>query len=102
LSGVKRQRRPLDNTPILPETELLLRAVRAHWSIENTVHWTFDVVFRQDDACLRVLNGAENFAILRRFALHLLKRDLAKLRLKHKRFKAPLDHSFLTQVLHYF
>lgn len=110
---VIRERRPLDNTPVPPETvyfisslppdaELLLHVVRAHWSIENNFHWTLDVVFREDDARLRVLNGAENFAILRRFALNLLKRHPAKLSLKRKRFKAALDDSFLTQLLQYF
>jgi len=110
---VIRERRPLDNTPVPPETvyfisslppdaELLLQVVRAHWSIENNFHWTLDVVFREDDARLRVLNGAENFAILRRFALNLLKRHPAKLSLKRKRFKAALDDSFLTQLLQYF
>lgn len=110
---VKRERRSLDNQPVSPETvyfisslppdaELLLRAVRAHWSIENNFHWTLDVVFREDDARLRVLNGAENFAILRRFALNLLKRHPAKLSLKRKRFKAALDDSFLAQLLQYF
>lgn len=110
---VKRERRLLDNQPVAPETvyfisslppdaELLLSAIRAHWSIENNFHWTLDVVFREDDARLHVLNGAENFAILRRFALNLLKRHPAKLSLKRKRFKAALDDSFLTQLLDYF
>jgi predicted transposase YbfD/YdcC len=110
---VKRERRSLDNQPVAPETvyfisslppdaELLLSAIRAHWSIENNFHWTLDVVFREDDARLRVLNGAENFAILRRFALNLLKRHPAKLSLKRKRFKAALDDSFLAQLLQYF
>jgi len=110
---VKRERRALDNTPLPPETvyfisslppdaELLLRAVRAHWSIENNFHWALDVVFREDDARLRVLNGAENFAILRRFALNLLKRHPAKISLKRKRFKAALDDSFLSQLLRFF
>ena len=110
---VRRERRALDNLPVSPETvyfisslppdaDLLLRAVRAHWSIENNFHWALDVVFGEDDARLRVLNGAENFAILRRFALNLLKRHPTKLSLKRKRFKAALDDSFLTQLLHYF
>lgn len=110
---VKRERRALDNQPVPPETvyfisslppdaELLLSAIRAHWSIENNFHWTLDVVFREDDARLRVLNGAENFAILRRFALNLLKCHPAKLSLKRKRFKAALDDSFLAQLLSYF
>lgn len=110
---VQRERRALDNQPVAPETlyflsslppdaERLLSAIRAHWSIENNFHWTLDVVFHEDDARIRVLNGAENFAILRRFALNLLKRHPAKLSLKRKRFKAALDDSFLTQLLHYF
>jgi predicted transposase YbfD/YdcC len=110
---VKRERRSLDNTPapvetvfflssLPPDAELLLSVIRAHWSIENNFHWTLDVVFREDDARLSVLNGAENFAILRHFALNLLKRHPAKLSLKRKRFKAALDDSFLTQLLQYF
>lgn len=110
---VKRERRRLDNQPTQPESvyfisslppdaELLLSAIRAHWSIENNLHWSLDVVFHEDDARLRVLNGAENFAILRRFALNLLKRHPAKLSLKRKRFKAALDDSFLAQLFAYF
>lgn len=87
---VKRERRSLDNTPapvetvfslssLPPDADLLLSAIRAHWSIENNFHWTLDVVFHEDDARLRVLNGAENFAILRHFALNLLKRHPANL-----------------------
>jgi predicted transposase YbfD/YdcC len=110
---VKRERRTLDNLPVPvetvffisslpPDAELLLTAIRAHWSIENNFHWVLDVVFREDDARLQVLNGAENFAILRHFALNLLKRHPAKLSLKRKRFKAALDDSFLAQLLAYF
>jgi predicted transposase YbfD/YdcC len=110
---VKRERRALDNTPVSvetvffisslpPDAELLLTAIRAHWSIENNFHWVLDVVFREDDARLRVVNGAENFAVLRHFALNLLKRHPAKLSLKRKRFKAALDDSFLAQLLAFF
>jgi predicted transposase YbfD/YdcC len=108
---VKRERRTLDNAPapvetvffissLPPDAEQLLTAIRAHWSIENNFHWTLDVVFREDDARLRVVNGAENFAILRHFALNLLKRHPAQLSLKRKRFKAALDDAFLAQLLH--
>lgn len=110
---VKRERRPLDNTPTTVETvfflsslpadaDLLLYAIRAHWSIENNFHWALDVVFREDDARLAVVNGAENFAILRRFALNLLNHHPANLSLKRKRFKAALDDSFLSQLMAYF
>lgn len=81
-------RRPADAKLILP-------AVRAHGSIENTFPWTLDVPFREDDARLRSGDRAENFAVLRPVAFNLLKRHPAKLSLKRKRFKAALDDSFL-------
>jgi predicted transposase YbfD/YdcC len=82
-----------------PDAERLLRAVRHHWRIENSLHWVLDVIFHEDDARLRIGDGAENFAILRRMVLNLLKRHPAKLSLKRKRFKAALDTEFLFELL---
>jgi predicted transposase YbfD/YdcC len=82
-----------------PDAERLLRAVRHHWRIENSLHWVLDVIFHEDDARLRIGDGAENFAILRRMALNLLRRHPAKLSLKRKRFKAALDTGFLFELL---
>jgi predicted transposase YbfD/YdcC len=82
-----------------PEADRLLHAVRHHWRIENSLHWVLDVIFHEDDARLRVGDGAENFAILRRMVLNLLKRHPAKLSLKRKRFKAALDTEFLFELL---
>ncbi|HMM53342.1 MAG TPA: ISAs1 family transposase [Burkholderiaceae bacterium] len=82
-----------------PDAEHLLRAVRHHWRIENSLHWVLDVIFHEDDARLRIGDGAENFAILRRMVLNLLRRHPAKLSLKRKRFKAALDTDFLFDLL---
>lgn len=82
-----------------PEADRLLRAVRQHWRIENSLHWVLDVIFHEDDARLRIGDGAENFAILRRMVLNLLRRHPAKLSLKRKRFKAALDTDFLFELL---
>jgi predicted transposase YbfD/YdcC len=81
------------------DAKLLLHAVRAHWSIENTFHWTLDVTFREDDARLRTGDSAENFAVLRHIAFNLLKRHPAKLSLKRKRYKAALDERFLFDLI---
>jgi predicted transposase YbfD/YdcC len=81
------------------DAERLLQAVRAHWSVENTFHWTLDVTFREDDARLRSGDSAENFAILRHISLNLLKHHPATLSIKRKRFKAALDDSFLLELL---
>jgi predicted transposase YbfD/YdcC len=51
----------------------LMEVVRAHWSIENQLHWTLDVVFDEDDARSRKNYAPENLAVLRRLALNLLR-----------------------------
>jgi predicted transposase YbfD/YdcC len=47
--------------------------VRAHWAIENTLHWTLDVVFHDDLLRLRKGHGAANMAVVRHFAFNLLR-----------------------------
>ena len=79
---------------------LLLQAVRAHWGIENKVHWVLDIAFREDDCRIRQGNGAENFAVLRHIALNLLRQENTTRRsLKSKRKRAAWDHDYLLQVL---
>jgi hypothetical protein len=58
-----------------------------------------NVIFHEDDSHLRAGNGAENFAVWRRLVLNLLKLHPAKMSLKHKRYKAALDDSFLLEWL---
>jgi len=82
-----------------PDAQTILHATRHHWRIENTLHWTLDVVLREDDSRLAVGDGAENFATLRRLAFNLLKHHPAKMSLKRKRFKAALDDNFLLEIL---
>ena len=55
------------------EADQLLNAIRTHWSIENSCHWVLDVAFDEDRCRIRKENGSQNFAILRRIALNLLK-----------------------------
>jgi predicted transposase YbfD/YdcC len=82
-----------------PDAKRLLACTRNHWQVENSLHWSLDITFREDDARLRVGDGAENFAVLRRMALNLLKHHPAKASLKRKRFRAALDDSFLLELL---
>lgn len=51
----------------------LAAVVRAHWSIENQLHWTLDVVFDEDDARTRKDNGPQNLAVIRRLAHNILR-----------------------------
>ena len=50
-------------------------AVRKHWAVENSLHWCLDIAFREADSRGRKGHGPENFAIMRRFALSLVKQD---------------------------
>lgn len=55
-----------------PGVKRLAAAVRGHWGIENTLHWTLDVTFNEDQSRIRKGYGADNFALLRRFAVSLV------------------------------
>jgi predicted transposase YbfD/YdcC len=76
-----------------------LDTVRAHWTIENSLHWVLDVVLREDDARARKDHAPANLAILRRMALNTIKanKDKGSNRLKLKR--AGWDDRFLRQLL---
>lgn len=79
---------------------LLGKIVRAHWGIENSMHWILDVAFREDDCRIRVGEAAQNFAILRRIALNLLKGDkTTKLGVANKRLKVGWNVAYLENLL---
>jgi predicted transposase YbfD/YdcC len=76
------------------------QAVRAHWGIENGLHWVLDIAFREDDCRVRQGEAAQNFAILRHVALNLLREErTAKIGVKAKRLKAGWDEQYLLRVL---
>ena len=78
----------------------LARAVRYHWGIENSLHWSLDVAFNEDDCRVRKDNGAQNLAALRHVSLNLLKRDLTtKAGIKTRRLKAGWENSYLEHLL---
>lgn len=75
------------------------RAVRGHWSIENTCHWSLDVTYREDESRIREKHLRENFAWLYRFTLSLLKQHPGHKSLVMKRRGCGWSHDFLMQVL---
>lgn len=77
-----------------------LAAVRGHWQIENKLHWTLDVAFREDDSRLRAENAAENFVVVRHIALNLLRGVKgSKVGIKNRRLEAGWNDAFLMKVL---
>ena len=61
------------------DSKRILKAVRSHWKIENSLHWVLDAVFHEDDSRIRKDHGPANFASLRRTALSLIKNHMPKL-----------------------
>jgi len=55
-----------------PNAEKIASAVRAHWLVENALHWTLDVVFGEDLSRVRKDHASENMALVRHIALNML------------------------------
>jgi predicted transposase YbfD/YdcC len=75
------------------------KVLRHHWRIENCLHWQLDVSFGEDGSHIQERNGAENFALLRRLALSLLKQHPSEQSIARKRKEAALDSDFLAEAL---
>jgi predicted transposase YbfD/YdcC len=75
------------------------RMLRDHWRVENNLHWQLDISFGEDDSHIQERNVAENFALLRRLALGLLKQNAEKQSIARKRKQAALDTGFLEEIL---
>ena len=77
----------------------LASAVRSHWAIENSLHWVLDVAFKEDLSRLRVGHGATNMAIVRHFALNLVRQIKDKRSIKTRRKRAGWDTRYLKAIL---
>ena len=75
------------------------QALRAHWGIENNLHWQLDVTFREDANRVQQRNAAQNLALLRKVALSLLQRHPRKASIANKRLEAAYDTNFLDEIL---
>jgi len=74
-------------------------AIRSHWGIENSCHWSLDVTYREDESRIRDRVLRENFAWLNRFTLSLLKQHPGRESLAMKRRSCGWSDGFLMQVL---
>lgn len=87
-------------TSCTASSERLLAATRAHWGIENQVHWVLDVVFNEDGTRIQDVNSSQNLVVLRHMTLNLLRQDKSsKLSLRAKRLKATWDDTYLRRIL---
>lgn len=78
----------------------IMQAKRAHWSIENSLHWVLDMTFREDQSRARKDNSAENFNVLRHMAFNILKLDKStKGGLSDKQFMCALDQNYFEKII---
>jgi predicted transposase YbfD/YdcC len=75
------------------------KAVRSHWAIENSLHWVLDVTFADDQSRLRTGHGAKNMAIVRHFAINLVRAVGDKRSIRLRRKCAGWDPKFLATIL---
>jgi predicted transposase YbfD/YdcC len=74
-------------------------AVRSHWAIENSLHWVLDVTFGDDQSRLRTGHGARNMAVVRHFAINLVRSAKDKRSIKLRRKRAGWEPNFLANIL---
>lgn len=74
-------------------------AARAHWAIENGLHWVLDVEFKEDQSRLRRGHGATNMAHIRHLALNLIRAMPGNTSIKGKRKLATWDTDYLASAI---
>ena len=85
---------------LAPNAHHLNTCIRAHWGIENSLHWVLDVAFNEDQSRKRAGHAAQNYSVLNRIALNLLKNEkTSKVGVKSKRLKAGWDTKYLSLLL---
>ena len=73
--------------------------VRAHWAVENSLHWVMDMVFRDDECRLRTDNAPANFITIKHIALNLIRRANSKDSIRLRRKVAAWDDEFLVSLI---
>ena len=80
------------------EPKEISEAIRSHWDIENRLHWQLDVSFRED-AGRKVGNAAQNFSLINKMALYIIKQDETKGSIASKRKNAGWNEEYLFKLL---
>ncbi len=85
------------SAPLTPER--FNEVVRAHWGVENRLHWRLDVVMNEDQDRSRLGNGPHNHAVLRHMAMNVMQKDGEKGSLRGKIKRAGWDEAYLARLL---
>lgn len=83
-----------------PGISKIAHGIRAHWRVENSLHWVLDIAFNEDQCRIRIGHAAENLATIRRLAINALKANTSrKGGVKAKRLQAAWDIEYLIEIL---
>ena len=86
-------------TSLVLLAHLLGLVVRSHWSVENSLHWGLDMVFRDDECRVRTDHAPANFATIRHMAQNLIRKAPGKTSVRLKRKAAGWDDDFLAELI---
>jgi predicted transposase YbfD/YdcC len=90
----------ISSLPLSAGAQIVATAIRSHWAVENALHWSLDVSFREDACRVRKDEGPANLACMRRVALTQLKAETSlKVGIKTKRSRAGWDPAYMQKVL---
>ena len=95
--GVARERRYYISSAKL-DAKTFAAAVRAHWGVENALHWVLDVVFHDDLSRLRTGNGPQNMAVVKHMAMNLVRNPKDRHSFKNRRKLANLNPDYLESL----
>jgi predicted transposase YbfD/YdcC len=86
-------------TSLVLVASLIGPLIRDHWSVENSLHWVLDMIFRDDECRLRTEHAPANFTTIKHMALNLIRRAPGKDSLRLKRKVAAWDDDFLASII---
>lgn len=86
---------------LAPDAARLGQAIRAHWSVENRLHWCMDVAFADDQMRARTGHAAHNLAVLKHITLNLIRLDPTPRKggIKARRLIAATSDLYRAQLL---
>jgi predicted transposase YbfD/YdcC len=83
-----------------PSAERMQQAVRAHWKVENSLHWVLDMQMREDESRIRTDHAPANMSVLRHIALNIVRSDKdRRIGIKASRLKAGRNDAYLKKLL---
>jgi predicted transposase YbfD/YdcC len=87
-------------TSLTDDAGAIMKAIRAHWGVENKLHWQLDVSYGEDKCKVRKDHGSKNLSVLRRCTMNILKQDtVTKAGIKSRRAKAGWNRSYMLKLL---